>query len=129
MAEEFNLESLFVFKLMNGEIVICEIVSENDNQVVVRYAVRAIEMFTNEEDEVRFMPWIPFTDDLITIYRHGILAISPPDDNMKQMYLNKMIDLQKLVENPPEDQGGNTEIIDYSRRTCLSGCWQIHKLK
>ena len=119
MSEEFNLESLFIFKLMNGEIIICEIVSEDDNQVVIRYAVRALELFTNEEAEVRFMQWIPFTDDLITVYRHGILAIAPPDDNMKKMYLNKMTDLQ-TVEPPPLPQD---DVTTPFRRICHNG-WQ-----
>jgi hypothetical protein len=106
--EEFNLDSLAVFKLMNSEVIICEIVSEDEVQVTVRFAIRALEIFSDEDSEVRFTPWIPFTDDLIIISRHGILAFAPPSEEMQQMYLNRMAELdtaeaepQQVVEIPP----------------------------
>jgi hypothetical protein len=54
---EFDLESLAVFKLMNGEVIICEITAEDELQVTVRYAIRAVEMFTGDEFEVCFSPF------------------------------------------------------------------------
>ena len=114
--EDFNLDALVVFKLMNSEVIVCEIVSEDENQVVIRYAIRAIEMFTAEEAEVRFAPWIPFTDDVIILYRQGILAVAPPDDNMKEMYLNRMAELEAPAEqNPPSN-----EEVPVIRRQCRS---------
>ena len=103
---EFDVESLCVFKLMNGEVIVCEIVSEDETQVVVRYAIRAVEMFADEEAEVRFAPWIPYSDSTIILYRHGILAVAPPVDTTKQMYLNRMTELDApedptLLEDPP----------------------------
>ena len=100
--EEFNLDSLAVFKLMNSEVIICEIVSEDETQVTVRYAIRALETFSSEDNEVSFTQWIPFTDDLIVLYRHGILAFAPPSDDMKQMYLNRMAELDVVDEEPQQ---------------------------
>jgi hypothetical protein len=98
--EDFNLEALTVFKLMNGEVIICEVVSENDHKFWVRCAIRAIELFTDDEEEVRFAQWIPFTDDLIALNKHGILASAPPNEDMKQMYLNKLAEPETPEEEP-----------------------------
>jgi hypothetical protein len=102
---EFNLEALVVFKLMNGEVIVCEVVEEESHQITVRYAIQALETIINGEvPNVNFIQWIPFTDDLIIIYRHGILACAPPSDELKELYLNKMAELetpdQELTSNP-----------------------------
>jgi hypothetical protein len=109
MEEEFNPESLVVFKLMNGEIIACEIVAEDEQQVTVRYAIRAIEMFSSEEEEIRFAPWIPFTEDVIIIYRQGILAVAPPSEYMKEMYLNKL---------EAKEENSKDEVSPGFRRQC-----------
>jgi hypothetical protein len=114
---EFDLESLAVFKLVNGEVIICEIATEDELQVTVRYAIRAVEMFMGDEFEVRFTQWIPFTEDLIVISRHGIIAFAPPSDDMKQMYLNRMAELD--AEPPQQD----VEIPPF-RRSCHNHAFQ-----
>lgn len=96
---EFNSESLTVFKLMNGEVIICEIVSEDESQVTVRHAIRAIEIFSDEGCNICFTQWIPFTDNCIIISRHGIIAFATPSDDMKQMYLNKMAEQEEKLES------------------------------
>jgi hypothetical protein len=113
---EFNLDSLVVFKLMNSEVILCEIVSEDEQQVTVRYAIRAIELFTAEDQEVRFVQWIPFTDDLIILYRHGVLAAAPPSDDMKQMYLNRMAELNTVEDSVTTIE----ETVPAIRRHCRS---------
>jgi len=92
---QFNLDSLVVFKLMNGEVIICEIVSEDDQQVTIRYAIQAFETVINGDiPNVNFLRWVPFTDELIILYRHGILAASPPNDAVKEIYAEKLAELE-----------------------------------
>ncbi len=100
---EFNLDSLTVFKLMNSEVIICEIVSEDEVQVTVRFAIQALETIGGDGvPDVNFIQWIPFTDDLIIISRHGILAFAPPSEDMKQMYLNRMAELDAIEDEPQQ---------------------------
>jgi hypothetical protein len=92
---QFNLDSLVIFKLMNGEVIICEIVSEDDQQVIIRYAIQAFESVINGDiPNVNFLRWVPFTDDPIILYRHGILAVAPPNDTVKEMYVEKLAELE-----------------------------------
>jgi hypothetical protein len=117
MSVDFNLDSLVVFKLMNGEVIVCEMVSEDEQQVNVRYAIQALEtLIQGEIPVVNFVQWIPFTDDLIVIYRHGILAAAPPSEEMKDMYLNKMAEL----ETAEEDLLPSNEDTPVFRRQCRS---------
>ena len=118
---QFDVDALCVFKLMNGEVIVCEIVSEDEQQVTVRCAVRAIEIFTLEDGEVRYAQWIPFTEDLIILYRHGILAAAAPSDSMKEMYLNKMAE-QETIEDPTSNE--DTPVF---RRLCRNHAFSTKK--
>src|ERR1035437_2640892 len=102
--EEFDLKYLTVFKLMNGEVIICEVVEDKELAIRVRYAIRAIEIITLEGEETRFVQWIPFTDDLIILYKQGILASAPPSEDMKEMYLNKMAELNSTETSPIKEE-------------------------
>lgn len=117
---EFNLEALIVFKLMNGEVVVCEIVEEDTHQVIVRYAIQALETIVNDDvPNVNFIQWIPFTDNLIIIYRHGILAVAPPSDELKELYLNKMAELET-----PEEEHTSNPVTPYFRSSCRHGVFR-----
>lgn len=95
MEQEFDLESLCVLKLINGEVIVCEIIKEDQQELVVRYAIRAVEMVDGAgEGETLFLPWIPYTDELIILYRQGILAAAPPNEEMRKLYLNRMAELE-----------------------------------
>lgn len=116
---EFDLESLCVFKLMNGEVIICEIVSEDETQVVVRYAIRAVEVIDGDEGSTQFVQWISYTDSTIILYRHGILAVASPSDEVKQMYLNRMAEL-----DAPEEDPTLIEEFQSMRPQCRSGVFR-----
>lgn len=120
---DFDVESLCVFKLTSGEIIICEIVSEDKEQIIIRYAIQVIQIIQEEEEEIKFVQWIPFTEDLIILYPHAILAVAPPSEEMKQVYLNKMVELdqEEITPEPPP-----VEPVTF-RRTCSSGTFTKKK--
>ena len=75
-----------VFKMINGEELICEVLETTDTQYSVKSPANIMLQQTERGMGVGIAPYMPYAGDKITINRSAIAAEGVPDQNMQNEY-------------------------------------------
>ena len=109
------IENVKQIKMVNGDELICEILEELEDDLIVRYCL-LIDKFrtTNNEEEYTttlyvLKPWMTYIeqkDEVITINAYHCMALSNPHVELLKQYetaLSKIIEMSKEEVKEKED--------------------------
>lgn len=80
------MNKIKVFKLINGEDLIAEIVTEYDSYHEVINAANLVLQESEQGMSVGLATYLPYSEGNIKLYLHGITSESTPEPHMLQEY-------------------------------------------
>lgn len=99
-------ESLRQFRFIDGTEVICEIMSEDEDELIVRYALKAEKVdMSFSVSYYTFKSWMIYqtgAEDLISINPYHILSVCRPKGEVVDQYY-KTLDLVNSEENEDKE--------------------------
>lgn len=78
--------SIVVFKLVSGEEIIGEIFTVSDSHYDVKNPSVIMLQRTEQGVGVALMPYMPYCDGAVTFYKHTLVALAEPSQNMVNEY-------------------------------------------
>jgi hypothetical protein len=120
---DIEIGNLKHFKLVGGEEIICEILEDLEDDLIVRHALRIVKMeVAMDRTYYMFKNWMVFQEksgDTIALNKFQIVGIANPSFPILKEYLNavKIIILEK---NKEEDEEDNSNPIDAFLRKMLA---------
>jgi hypothetical protein len=76
-----------ILKLITGEEIVCEVVSQDDTTVTVKNTV-ALVLQPNKDGGIQmgFLPWANMVDGDVTIANVNVMYTAEPKDDLKSSY-------------------------------------------
>lgn len=95
-------------KLMNGDTIICVLISSDDNTYTIMYPIQMktarIELEGKQKEIVTGTPWCSYTDDnIFEIYKQDVVILKPLNESTIQYYKNLIDNHSYVVENSKSD--------------------------
>ena len=105
MIDTNNIKQL---KIADGSEIICEIMEELEEDIVVRGAFRIARVdLDNEKSYYMFKPWMTYIerpDHFITINLYHLIAASVPSKEILDQYTNAIEKIKEEIENQKEEE-------------------------
>jgi hypothetical protein len=81
------MANIVLIKFVSGEEVIADLISSGESAKVISDAVTLVYRQTeNGKMTVGFAPFMPYAEGTITLYDNSILAISQPQEDLKNEF-------------------------------------------
>jgi hypothetical protein len=80
------MEKIKVFKLINGEEIISEIVKQFDDYLELKNPAQIVMQQTKDGVGVAMAPYMPYASQNIELYKHAIASSAVPDVKMENEY-------------------------------------------
>lgn len=80
------MSDIQVFKMINGEEIIADVVNDLDHAFEVHHAANIMLQQTEEGVGVAIAPYMPYAKGNPLLYKTAIQAQSTPDENMENEY-------------------------------------------
>lgn len=81
-----------LFKLTTGDSIICQVISDNDNNIIIRDPIQISKVSVSSEEGIRvstyYSKWFQDTDSRIHMIRkQHILSAAIPDETSREEYI------------------------------------------
>jgi hypothetical protein len=81
-----------LFKLTTGDSIICQVISDNDNNIIIRDPIQISKVSVSSEEGIRvstyYSKWFQDTDSRIHMIRkQHILSAAIPDETSRDEYI------------------------------------------
>lgn len=106
--------SYMTMKLVNGDTIICVMVSDDDDCFTVLYPIQMkstrVEINEQSKEVMAGSPWCSFTDDYVyRIYKQDVIMLKPLNESTITYY-KKMIDLSEVDQGVFEEEESEEEL-------------------
>lgn len=81
-----------LFKLTTGDSIICQVISDNDNNIIIRDPIQISKVSISSEEGIRvstyYSKWFQDTDSRVHMIRkQHILSAAIPDETSREEYI------------------------------------------
>jgi hypothetical protein len=96
-----------LFKLTTGDSIICQVISDNDNNIIIRDPIQISKVSVSSEEGIRvstyYSKWFQDTDSRIHMIRkQHILSAAIPDETSRDEYIRLVMkDNDKPISKKP----------------------------
>jgi hypothetical protein len=96
-----------LFKLTTGDSIICQVISDNDNNIIIRDPIQISKVSVSSEEGIRvstyYSKWFQDTDSRIHMIRkQHILSAAIPDETSREEYIRLVMkDNDKPISKKP----------------------------
>lgn len=95
------------FRFVDGTEIICEVVDEDEDEIVIRYALKVEKVdMSFSVSYYTFKTWMVYqskAEDLISINPYHILGVTHPKDEVLSQYYKTLELINSEEEDPDED--------------------------
>jgi|TARA_R110002074_G_scaffold216701_1_gene386733 hypothetical protein len=116
------IENVKQIKMVNGDEIICEILEELEDDLIVRYCL-LIDKFRTKNTEEEYTttlyvlkPWMTYVeqnDEVITVNAYHCMALATPHSELMKQYevaLSRIIEMSREEENEKE---GKNNVLEF----------------
>lgn len=116
---DIEVGNLKQFKLVGGEEIICEILEDLEDDLIVRYALKIVKMeVALDRTYYMFKNWMVFQEksgDTIALNKYQIVGIANPSITILKEYISA-VKIILLDKNKEEEEDENNPIEAFLRK-------------
>ena len=90
MTIDINEEALKQFKLVDGDEIVCEVLEDTDDDIIIRYALKIVKVdISFSKSYYIFKNWMTFqekTTDTVALSKFHIIGMARPSDVLLKEY-------------------------------------------